>query len=844
MARLGGDLIQARTAVGGAVSTGQATLTAGASDSLHQDFTAALQGQPLSILFQHSTTQSQFEINTGCFYTHSTRAVTRPTSSVVFGTNGAGASTDFASGSVIVSVVQSWRDMLDLWAELPSPVGLGTQTTITSAALIDDLALGDVTTLREKYRTGGTLTGVQTGSSPAYPQRQADGWITVVANGTTTASFLRRAADTTLVTGPRWLITVLMDVDTTGNWGGEATLFTLGDFANGYGARLRRSGTSVLLSNSTGPSAEQAVTLTGITAGRQIISIYMDHAASPAAFVVRVERMDGTIHEQSGSFAGSSPNPSGQPLDLVIGQAVALAGRLGTHRYAGHRLISDIPSGVSAAHMLRYMRAEARRIAADSDPTLRRLAEAPAVCNVITSTSGAVDLVLGPDQHNYFFNLTSLTGEMTWNLPSAALSTGLPVTVTRFGGAEFDLVLNGTNLRMRKGESATVISDGTAWQVADDRNDLAQVRETANDFTLLYDRHAGKIAMATSGTPITCRLREASPTIATFWVGVEANASQRTITFAPAAGVDGDNVTIRNPGPFTVLADTPRLFLAYVGGNSDGSSAIYQVFDLGGGTAAAGGYVPLAFTLQTGTSDAPASGTWRSYNNAGAIAITLNATMADAGECVLEKLTGSGTITITPAATFTLNGTTAGRVLSGRVTVKRIGVNFVVDGAIPDAKAEPAIVTYAQAPVVPDNSFSLTKLATIGAQTFLGRLVGLGTGAVNALTPAQVITNLQGEPTDLYGQLSLPQSATGSQASAPSGRTWNLTGNVSAVPVTAGWHALYLNSSGSNKTITPVSGQCISTKTATLVASVTVANNEAVTVFGNGTNLWIMGDVV
>jgi len=96
---------------------------------------------------------------------------------------------------------------------------------------------------------------------------------------------------------------------------------------------------------------------------------------------------------------------------------------------------------------------------------------------------------------------------------------------------------------------------------------------------------------------------------------------------------------------------------------------------------------------------------------------------------------------------------------------------------------------------------------------------------------------------ELWGQISPFQSATGSQAGAPSARSWKLNGNVTAVPITNGWWARYVNVSGSAKTITPATGNCISTKLGASKASVSVANNKSATVQGDGTNLIVDGDV-
>jgi hypothetical protein len=86
-------------------------------------------------------------------------------------------------------------------------------------------------------------------------------------------------------------------------------------------------------------------------------------------------------------------------------------------------------------------------------------------------------------------------------------------------------------------------------------------------------------------------------------------------------------------------------------------------------------------------------------------------------------------------------------------------------------------------------------------------------------------------------------TATGSQAGAASGKSWKLEGNVTAVPVTNGWLAKYVNTSGTDKTITPASGVCVKTETGSTQASVTLSNNKSCVVQGDGTNLIVDGDV-
>lgn len=87
-------------------------------------------------------------------------------------------------------------------------------------------------------------------------------------------------------------------------------------------------------------------------------------------------------------------------------------------------------------------------------------------------------------------------------------------------------------------------------------------------------------------------------------------------------------------------------------------------------------------------------------------------------------------------------------------------------------------------------------------------------------------------------------NASGPQSTAPSGGNWKMTGPVSAVPVTNGWFGNYVNTSGSQKTLTPIGGTCVVLETALTPGFVSVDHNKGIFVIGDGTNLIVSGDVV
>jgi hypothetical protein len=128
------------------------------------------------------------------------------------------------------------------------------------------------------------------------------------------------------------------------------------------------------------------------------------------------------------------------------------------------------------------------------------------------------------------------------------------------------------------------------------------------------------------------------------------------------------------------------------------------------------------------------------------------------------------------------------------------------------------------------------------AQVSAGEIAAGTETALRSYSPADIVSFInQYAPA---GTTTSPfMTATGNQAGASSGASWKLTGNVTAVPVTNGWLAKYVNTSGSNKTITPASGVCVKTETGSTQASVTLSNNKSCVVQGDGTNLIVDGDV-
>jgi hypothetical protein len=146
---------------------------------------------------------------------------------------------------------------------------------------------------------------------------------------------------------------------------------------------------------------------------------------------------------------------------------------------------------------------------------------------------------------------------------------------------------------------------------------------------------------------------------------------------------------------------------------------------------------------------------------------------------------------------------------------------------------------------LPGDDETLTRTASFQI-TGSVELIGDGSswlvfGSTNHEAIWQAHVNANGKR--ISGNLAAQANASGSMAGAASGRTVFLTGDVTAVPIAAGWHQTMRNKSGSIKTITPASGNCIKSKDGSTAASVILANNKACFVEGDGANLFVDGDV-
>ena len=121
---------------------------------------------------------------------------------------------------------------------------------------------------------------------------------------------------------------------------------------------------------------------------------------------------------------------------------------------------------------------------------------------------------------------------------------------------------------------------------------------------------------------------------------------------------------------------------------------------------------------------------------------------------------------------------------------------------------------------MPATNTFLVVGSLVGATNLLGALDGDGNSIVDYTQPH--VAGVSG---------TLTQAAHG-------GRPVLATGNIT-VPVTDGFTCLIRNKSGSNRTISPASGNLI--HEGTTKASIALPTNREVAVHGDGTDVWVAG---
>ena len=127
----GADLVQTTS---GSSSTGTLALAATATDAFHQPVPPSFNGKLARWLIRHTTNPAQWELVSGV-YTHVGRLLARPPENVILGTNGPSANVDFDTGGLIVTNVQAWQDIEDIWISVDGlVVSRGGGATINQVA--------------------------------------------------------------------------------------------------------------------------------------------------------------------------------------------------------------------------------------------------------------------------------------------------------------------------------------------------------------------------------------------------------------------------------------------------------------------------------------------------------------------------------------------------------------------------------------------------------------------------------------------------------------------------------------------------------------------------------------
>ena len=97
-------------------------------------------------------------------------------------------------------------------------------------------------------------------------------------------------------------------------------------------------------------------------------------AARPATYRLMRQHVDGSEVIEAGAWSANALDPTGQTINVGIGDDAGAAGKLGTHDFWGHRLINGLPAGLSDDDIDGLMRAEAHILARDAVSTTRAAA--------------------------------------------------------------------------------------------------------------------------------------------------------------------------------------------------------------------------------------------------------------------------------------------------------------------------------------------------------------------------------------------------------------------------------------------------------------------------------------
>lgn len=621
--------------------------------------------------------------------------------------------------------------------------GVGAVRTLTAAWLSDVGVTGDptVTAATQGYGLPGAFTVV------GSPQRQANGLVRMISNGVTSNDNLNISA---VEITPRTALVLDVHVLPTGTWSGGARLINAADFIGGHGFFISSAGLNVMSAASTAMTIDPA-----LTAGRQLIGLYLDITADPATYRLLVMRQDAATSRASGSFSGAGADPTGQTVLLSIGNDASVAGRIGTHDFAGFRLLTNIPASLSADEIDGMLLAEMRMLSRDDDPRLRERPAGPSYQG-ITSAQAVSGYTIVRESNEILHELTEdLTAAGTSTLPADA-RIGDVVTLSRKGGGFFDWTETVTDTELGYRD------DHIVFQLV-----------AANTWKVLYTRANGRIGVRRRGTGSyegdlsETRTRQVFTAAASYNIGaalgastgfsvdlVQQSSGQVTLT------VDGGLTKIPSAAPLITNGIGSALHVEAIGNSQ---VWIYLVNDpsVGAGEAVAGGtFVPTAIAITARQT------IYSPYTQTGAVAPALAASTFHGGTAVVlwtANNAGSGqSSTITWGASlvagetglnadlpatlpagpqrimFSYNETlNVGEVYFARATIASIsGLQTALD-----AKAPAANPVFTGTVTIPDGALAIAD--TSGLQTALDAKLALAggtmTGAITLGTSASIV---------------------------------------------------------------------------------------------------------
>ncbi len=535
---------------------------------------------------------------------------------------------------------------------------------------------------------GPNLIAELTGSSPdpTLPAPLASGAVRVAVNGTISNTQMS-LAPTNLLTTDHVISVFDVDYDIASD-ASNNQFVGYKEHTNGFGFQFSKT----QLGTYSAPTVSNGITLTyPFQRERFIMAASIDRSAQVAYFVRHGEvsgilRWSHTITVQPVDWKSQNVIPG-------LGCNSTGSGRLGTHDFYGHALITGVPAFSSAE--IAYQRLEAL--------VEWMRGQASNVNRLHTTENRTVTVTAAQVQAGYQVVRTgaSMLHQLTEDLTAAATIT-LPANprpgdkqqISRRSGGFFNLTETVTGQVLGYRDDYVIFERNnlnTAWVIVEPSRRRQGVRRRDN-----------------SGSPYTATLNESNTTqVFTDAVTYDVPDSVGTSTgfiVRLAQLNDPDIVTLTLGGALTHVSGPAQtdgagttLVVEAIGNSQIRTTLLRPILsnitDIGdnlellngvlSGTAA-GGYVPMAAVTisDPATTDAPVSGTHRHYETTGAMTVTLGAACVDPGDIVLAKVPGAGTITVVPdtGAGFTLDSQSGPRVLHTTAYVRRRGTDFEIFG--------------------------------------------------------------------------------------------------------------------------------------------------------------------